>query len=154
MTTRNLDQAHLKAAIDATIDHATRQQILDYLINAGTGCTSPDDGATIPVEVGAGISKPDPDANVLIETSAINSDVTLTVNGSPPVLVASGAGNDYVSFNNNGDSTVLTGAGNDLLRAGNCMAVAATTGSILSARAALPARWTAVPVQPPQQRHH
>ena len=49
MATSNLDQTGLKAAIHSTIDHATQRQILDYLINAGIGYTSPDDGATIPV---------------------------------------------------------------------------------------------------------
>ncbi|MGY3483416.1 hypothetical protein ACVW1C_001299 [Bradyrhizobium sp. USDA 4011] len=54
MVTQNLNQTGLKRAISSTIDHATRQQILDYLISAGIGYTSPDDGATIPAQEGAG----------------------------------------------------------------------------------------------------
>lgn len=73
MATSNLDQTDLEAAINSTIDLATRQQILDYLISTGIGYTSPDDGATVPVEQGAGISNPDPDANVLIEINANNA---------------------------------------------------------------------------------
>lgn len=185
MVTQNLNQTGLKAAISSTIDHAARQQILDYLISAGIGYTSPDDGATIPVEVGAGISNPDPDANVLIETNANNtikldpklkaiieatkSDVTLTVNGAAPVLIATGAGNDEITFNNNRGTTVLAGAGNDTVYGGgvghetmdggagndcfgavpqrNCLAVAATTRCCPAARCsirAFPVRFTAV----------
>ncbi|MGY2987165.1 hypothetical protein [Bradyrhizobium sp. USDA 4508] len=134
MATYNLDQTDLKHAINGTIDHSTQQQILDYLINAGIGYTSPDNGATIPVQEGAGITNPDPNANVLIETNPINTvntdanlkaiiedtnkDVTLTVNGSTPVLVATGHGNDQVFINNTGDTTVLTGSGNDTIFGG------------------------------------
>ncbi|WP_050626312.1 hypothetical protein [Bradyrhizobium viridifuturi] len=123
MATYNLDQTDLKHAINSTIDHATQQQIFNYLINSGIGYTNPDDGTAVPVQVGAGISNPDPSANVLIETNAnntvntdanlkaiieaTNSDVTLSVNGSTPVLVATGNGNDQIFINNTGDTTVL-----------------------------------------------
>ncbi|KIU45314.1 MULTISPECIES: calcium-binding protein [Bradyrhizobium] len=137
MATSNLDQADFEAAINSTIDPATRQQLIDYLIAAGIGYTSPDNGATIPVEQGAAISNPDPDANALIEINANNTvhiasnlkaiveatnrDVTLSVIGSGSVLVATGAGNDYVSFVSSrdadfiGETTVFAGAGNDTL---------------------------------------
>ncbi|WP_050632133.1 calcium-binding protein [Bradyrhizobium viridifuturi] len=140
MATSNLNQTDLEAAISSTIDQATRQQILDDLIAAGIGYTSPDDGATIPVQEGAAISNPDPDANVLIEINpnntvyvdanlkaiieATDSDVMLSVIGSGPVLVATGAGNDYVSFVSSrgtdfiGDTTVFAGAGNDTVFGG------------------------------------
>ncbi|WP_291532294.1 calcium-binding protein [Bradyrhizobium sp. UBA2491] len=89
------------------------------------------------MEQGAAISNPDPDANALIEINANNTvhiasnlkaiveatnrDVTLSVIGSGSVLVATGAGNDYVSFVSSrdadfiGETTVFAGAGNDTL---------------------------------------
>ena len=70
MATSNLDQADLEAAINSTIDPATRQQLIDYLIAAGIGYTSPDNGATISVGRGSD-QQPDPDANALTRSTPI-----------------------------------------------------------------------------------
>ena len=135
---QNLNAPDLSHFLAPNIDGATRNSVLDYLINRGFYDSRTDTLNTVEVEdnTGVGVIAPGPDTVLLDLTNASNvvdtdsgsnlqviamdyaTGGSLTVMGGYDVLVAGGVGNDTITLQDFGNDVVLGGTGNDYIVGG------------------------------------